>query len=97
MERLGTLGGTRSEAFAINDLGQVAGQSRNADGVQRIFVWHDGTMADLGPSFGFGRRRGINNRGQIAREGGEFYDPAFGRLKLEDLMLPGAAKGEGHC
>ena len=38
---LGTLGGTDSYAYAVNDLGQVAGASGTADGNVHAFI-HDG-------------------------------------------------------
>lgn len=46
---LGTLGGSVSEGFAINDSGKVAGRSLNASNINRAFVW-DSTngMVDLG-------------------------------------------------
>jgi probable HAF family extracellular repeat protein len=47
---LGTLGGTTSEATAINERGQVIGTSTTADGVNHSFVWTSGHMIDLGPT-----------------------------------------------
>ena len=76
MVDLGTLpGGSYSEAFAINDVGQVVGFSYNDqstctafDGCWHAFLWQDGTMTDLGgldPRFQ-SYAYSINNRGQIA-------------------------------
>lgn len=50
MTDLGTLGGSVSEAFAINDAGQVVGRARVTDAplVRHAFVWEQGTMTDLG-------------------------------------------------
>jgi probable HAF family extracellular repeat protein len=45
---LGTLGGTRSRALAINERGQVLGDSMAADGQNHAFLWTNGRMADLG-------------------------------------------------
>lgn len=47
---LGTLGGTGSAtAFAINDAGQIVGESETASGGVRGFVWQDGVMTELPP------------------------------------------------
>ena len=46
---LGTLGGAWSQAFAINDAGQVVGLSETADGFPRAFSWTASSgMVDLG-------------------------------------------------
>jgi uncharacterized membrane protein len=57
MTDLGTLGGTYSEARAVNRTGDVAGGC-NGD----VFLVHNGKMADLGPGAAFG----INGFGEIA-------------------------------
>jgi len=44
---LGTLGGTNSRAYAINDRGQVIGEAETASGELRPFLWERGTMVDL--------------------------------------------------
>jgi probable HAF family extracellular repeat protein len=73
---LGTLpGGSYSEAFAINDAGQVVGFGYNDqsactafDGCWHAFLWQDGTMTDLGgldPRFQ-SYAYSINERGAIA-------------------------------
>jgi probable HAF family extracellular repeat protein len=48
MNSLGTLGGTQSEGFDINDSGQVVGGAQNASGNFRPFRWQNGTMTNLG-------------------------------------------------
>ena len=48
MTDLGTLGGLRSAAYAINDAGQVVGHANTADGADHAFLWQDGRMTDLG-------------------------------------------------
>ncbi len=63
---LGTLGGTTSNAYNINDHGQVVGRSTNGDGYFRAFLYDGGVMQDLGTlgglrSYGYG----INNDGQV--------------------------------
>ena len=60
---LGTLGGTRSEARAINAAGQVAGFASVAgDKIQNIFLYSGGRMTDLGIS---GQGYGVNASGQV--------------------------------
>ena len=59
---LGTLGGRSSYAVASNDRGAVIGRSQVSEEVWHAFVWHDGTMSDLGETFS---PTDINNRGQI--------------------------------
>ncbi|MEK8034506.1 hypothetical protein AACH06_27060 [Ideonella sp. DXS29W] len=45
---LPTLGGTHTYSSDLNDAGQVAGSSEQADGSRRAFIWHNGTMTSLG-------------------------------------------------
>ena len=68
VQDLGTLGGTRSEAYALNELGQVVGYSTTAYGVLHAFLWTPGVgMQDLGAlAGGLGSvARGINDRGEV--------------------------------
>jgi probable HAF family extracellular repeat protein len=64
---LGTLGGSESFAYAINEAGQVIGHSYLAgDTAQHAFVWDAGVMTDLGTfggseSFAYD----INEAGQV--------------------------------
>jgi probable HAF family extracellular repeat protein len=65
MTDLGTLGAGQSEAWAINNAGQITGYSGTPQG-EHAFLWEDGTMTDLGTlggkeSFAYA----INNRGQM--------------------------------
>ncbi|MBL7008832.1 MAG: hypothetical protein ISR76_07520 [Planctomycetes bacterium] len=67
VQRLGTLGGSRSYARAINDLGQVVGSSDLAgDFESRPFLWENGAMIAL-PLLGGtqGAASWINDSGQI--------------------------------
>jgi probable HAF family extracellular repeat protein len=64
---LGDLGGGQSIARDINDSGQVTGQSQNASGQNRGFLWEDGKgMTPLGTLGGnTSPARGINKSGQV--------------------------------
>jgi probable HAF family extracellular repeat protein len=48
MRALGTLGGSYAIAFAINERGDIVGESETASGAVHVFVWRDGVMIDLG-------------------------------------------------
>ncbi|MBD1804346.1 DUF3466 family protein [Microcoleus sp. FACHB-SPT15] len=63
---LGTLGGTNSEANAINDLGQVVGEAQTSSGDFHAFFW-DGAMQDLGTlaNYTSSVAYGINNKGRV--------------------------------
>ena len=64
---LGTLGGTYSYANAINDSGQIVGESTFTDGNYRAFLYKNGLMADVGTLGGVSSSAlAINNQGQIA-------------------------------
>src|SRR5215203_481665 len=64
---LGTLGGSQSIARDINDSGQVTGQSQNALGQNRGFLWEDGQgMKPIGTLGGpTSPARGINKDGRV--------------------------------
>src|SRR2546426_26470 len=63
---LGTLGGTASSAYGINNSRQVVGFAKTAgDAVTHGFLWQNGTMTDLQiPGGGQSAAYGINNPGQ---------------------------------
>jgi probable HAF family extracellular repeat protein len=65
---LGTLGGAGSMAFAVNGAGQVTGQSATADGAQHAFMWHNGTMMDLGT---LGTVAGVESAGLAINASGQ--------------------------
>jgi probable HAF family extracellular repeat protein len=67
MTGLGTLGGSESGAYSINDAGLVVGVAATADESVHAFSWKDGTMTDLGTLGGrFSTAVDVNDRGQIA-------------------------------
>src|SRR2546428_10824145 len=64
---LGTLGGTASIAFGVNNVGQVVGDSNTTtSGIRpHAFLWQNGAMTDLGTLGGtFSTASGISNFGQ---------------------------------
>lgn len=72
---LGTLGGAQTEAYAINDYGQVVGRSLETGGLTHAFHWENGQLSDLNAEMPWGRRLmqldyavafGISNTGHIA-------------------------------
>lgn len=70
MTDLGTLGGDRSSANAINESGQIAGYSQIYDPENyrtRAFMWENGSMTDLGvlPGEVNSAANDVNDMGQI--------------------------------
>src|SRR6266536_76396 len=66
---LGTLGGSYSQAVAVNTLGQVVGNSGTIGGAFHGFLWQNGTMTDLGTLGGTHilEVAGVNDLGQVVR------------------------------
>jgi len=67
MSDLGVLsGGKTSEAYSINESGQVAGTSNNTSGNWRAFVYSGGAMTDLGTFGGsMATAYAINDAGDV--------------------------------
>lgn len=101
MRDLGTLGGTKSEAYAVNDRREVVGWSLDADGHLWAFIWtEDRGMRRLGSiAAGFSEAHDINNRGQVV---GRFYDfgprPVRSFIWTEETgyrLIPSFGGGDG--
>jgi probable HAF family extracellular repeat protein len=69
MTDLGTLGGSGSMAYGLNDVGQVVGQSNTTKGnayLRHAFLYSNGTMTDLGTLGGdWSCAYGIDNGGHV--------------------------------
>jgi probable HAF family extracellular repeat protein len=75
MTNLGTLGGDYTYPAALNNLGQIVGESAIPDGSPHAFLWQNGTMVDLNtllpPDSGWILTSGqfINDAGRIVGYG----------------------------
>lgn len=66
LRQLGTLGGLDSRGRAINNVGQVAGESGVPGGALHAFIWSPSTgMQDIAPAGGQSSAAAINDQGQI--------------------------------
>lgn len=84
---LGSLGGSHTKAYAMNDRGQVVGYSFTKNGEIHAFLWENGVMTDLGTLIGelgisgtYSIAFGINNEGVIIGESNCYDDMHKGRL-----------------
>jgi probable HAF family extracellular repeat protein len=98
---LGTLGGAMSQAYGVNDYGQIVGVSTLADGTQRAFSYLSGSgMTDLGTLGGASSiAYDINNLGQITGVADTSYysaDPSiYPRTSEAFLYSSGVMTGLG--
>src|SRR5436190_23301952 len=71
---LGTLGGSASQAYAINNAALIVGASVTADGSSHAFLFSNGSMSDLGIRSTLSVATAANESGQI---GGYYYDGQY--------------------
>jgi probable HAF family extracellular repeat protein len=102
---LGTLGGNKSAAYAINASGQIAGSAENADGHVHAFLFSDGKMLDLGTLGGISSEAvALNNSGQVVGladiQPGQGKVPhhafLFDQNKMRDLGTLGGQNSEAR-
>ena len=102
MTDLGTLGGSDSRAYDINDHGQVVGYSETASGQTEAFLYYNGAMTSLGTLGGsYSVAYGINNSGQIVgtstTASGENHAFLYSNGIMTDLgTLPGGSYSYGY-
>ncbi|MFZ0035712.1 MAG: NlpC/P60 family protein [Sedimentisphaerales bacterium] len=101
---LGTLGGTYSEAYGINNCGQVVGAA-DSSGYQHAFLWQSGSgMKDLGTLGGTEScALGINTSGQVVGfatiSGDTSYHPFLynGSGSMQDLGTLNGSSDDFAC
>ena len=90
---LGTLGGTNSAAFGINESGQVVGYAETISGEEDAFLYTSGTMKDLGTLGGtFSDANGINDADQVV---GFSQKTPLARMEMAFSVHPWHHDGSG--
>ncbi len=85
MKDLGTLGGSIASGWAINEAGQVTGESDTFAGARHAFLY--GQMTDLGTLGGYTSQGfGINNSGEVVGDAGTAIDSSHAFLYTEGQM-----------
>ncbi len=93
---LGTLGGAHSQAYGLNNAGQVVGSADTADGRDCAFLWKEGTMYALDTPLA-----GVRSAAQDINDSGEIIgwcgaSAMFWQTPEEALALaPGSARSRG--
>ncbi len=98
LTKLGTLGGTSSTAYALNNNSQVVGVADTPQGIRHAFLWDSvNHMQDLDPSFLFGdsEANAINSAGQVVGifnvysypSSAFLWTPARGMQDLNSLVV----------
>ena len=96
---LGTLGGTSSQAVAVNDKGQVVGFSSTAgDAESHAFFWtQKGGMVDLGTLGGtFSGAEAVNDNGHVVGTSSTAGDAEFHALLLDAEGRDGRPRHPGR-
>ncbi len=97
---LGHLGGGDTLAWGINNKGEVVGNSRNASGIDRAFIYRNNKMTDLGTLGGSSSvAYAINNHSQVTGRaflpGDQDEHAFFWDGAMQDIPTLGGSDGAG--